>query len=134
MRFFDTDLRFIGMNTGALQETCRQSFLRLRIIDIIRNRLYDREHKTTAKSSTSAWGHLPCSHISNSNITLVHSVPLQAWIGQSLRSYLCLLIWHIIPIYMTNMSSRKHARDAMAVDVNLVSLLWKINYSLFSSI
>src|SRR5262245_34869264 len=32
MRFFDTDLRFIGMNTGALQETRRQSFLRLRII------------------------------------------------------------------------------------------------------
>lgn len=32
MRFFDTDLRFIRMNTWALEETRRQGFLRLRII------------------------------------------------------------------------------------------------------
>ena len=32
MRFLDTDLRFIRMNTWALQETRRQGFLGLRII------------------------------------------------------------------------------------------------------
>jgi len=39
-----------------------------------------------------------------------------------------------MPIDMTNMSPRNPASDAMVVDGNLVSLLWKISYCLFSFI
>jgi hypothetical protein len=35
------------------------------------------------------------------------------------------LKWLIMPTDMTNMLSRNLARDAMEVDGNLVSLLWK---------
>jgi hypothetical protein len=63
----------------------------------------------------------------------VCSVPSQVWLPQSLKRSGGLLPWRIMRRCMTHRSARKLARDALAVDVSPVSLLWKINDSVFSS-